>query len=130
MFTIDQIKETHSKVKSGADFPQYVQNLIDLGLIGYDHYVCDGHSKYYGKDNFQIQSEAKYALLEISLTGNIEALKNALKIHQAGETDYLTFCRQSAEAGVEKWTLDMKKMTCVYYDKNGLEMVTEVVPSI
>ncbi len=130
MFTINQIKDIHSKVKSGADFPQYVQNLIDLGLIGYDHYVCDGHSKYYGKDNFQIQSEAKYALLKISLTGNIEALKNALKIHQAGETDYLTFCRQSAEAGVEKWTLDMKKMTCVYYDKNGLEMVTEVVPSI
>ncbi|MEA5256530.1 DUF1398 family protein [Arcicella aquatica] len=130
MFTINQIKDIHSKVKSGADFPQYVQNLIDLGLIGYDHYVCDGHSKYYGKDNFQIQSEAKYALLEISSTGNIEALRNALKIHQAGETDYLTFCRQSAEAGVEKWTLDMKKMTCVYYDKNGLEMVTEVVPSI
>ena len=130
MFTINQIKETHSKVKSGADFPQYIQNLIDLGLIGYDHYVCDGHSKYYGKDNFQIQSEAKYALLEIAPTGNIEALKDALKIHQAGGTDYLTFCSQSAEAGVEKWTLDMKKMTCVYYDKNGIEMLTEVVPTV
>jgi len=130
MFTINQIKETHSKVKSGADFPQYIQNLIDLGLIGYDHYVCDGHSKYYGKDNFQIQSEVKYALLEIAPTGNIEALKDALKIHQAGGTDYLTFCSQSAEAGVEKWTLDMKKMTCVYYDKNGFEMLTEVVPTV
>jgi hypothetical protein len=28
MFTITQIKEAHSKVKSGADFPAYIQGLI------------------------------------------------------------------------------------------------------
>ena len=27
MFTLDQIKEAHAKVKSGADFPGYVQEL-------------------------------------------------------------------------------------------------------
>ena len=27
MFTENQIKETHSKVKSGADFPAYIQDL-------------------------------------------------------------------------------------------------------
>ena len=44
MFTIDQIKEAHSKVKSGADFPQYVQDLIKLGVIHYTTYVRDGHT--------------------------------------------------------------------------------------
>jgi hypothetical protein len=30
MFTHDQIKVTHSKVKSGADFPNYIQELTPL----------------------------------------------------------------------------------------------------
>ncbi len=130
MFTINQIKEIHSKVKSGADFPQYIQNLIVLGLTSYEQYVCDGHTKYVGKNNFQIESEAKYDLLAIAEEGNVEKLKYALKIHQAGETDYFTFCKQSAEAGVEKWKVDMLEMTCIYYDKKGLEMVVEQIPSV
>ena len=30
MFTIKQIKDAHSKVKSGADFPKYMQDIIVL----------------------------------------------------------------------------------------------------
>ena len=33
MFTIQQIKEAHSKVKSGSDFPKYVQDIIALGVL-------------------------------------------------------------------------------------------------
>ncbi len=40
MFTIAQIKEAHDKVKSGADFPKYIQDLINLGVIGYDTFCC------------------------------------------------------------------------------------------
>ena len=32
MFTIQQIKDAHSKVKSGADFPKYMQDIIALGV--------------------------------------------------------------------------------------------------
>lgn len=28
MFILDQIKAAHSKVKSGGDFPTYIQDLI------------------------------------------------------------------------------------------------------
>jgi hypothetical protein len=44
MFTIEQIKAAHSKVKSGTDFPAYVQELIALGVTGYETYVADGHT--------------------------------------------------------------------------------------
>ena len=36
MFTIQQIKEAHSKVKSGADFPKYVHDIIALGVTSYE----------------------------------------------------------------------------------------------
>lgn len=35
MFTLDQIREAHVKVKSGADFPHYIQDLIVLGVQKY-----------------------------------------------------------------------------------------------
>lgn len=30
MFTLDQIQEAHKKVKSGADFPTYAQELSEM----------------------------------------------------------------------------------------------------
>ena len=128
MFSINQIKEIHSKVKSGADFPQYIQNLIELGVLSYHQFVSDGHSQYFGKDNFNIQSEAKYTALIVSESSDKVKFQHYLKIHQAGQTDYLTFCQHSAETGVEKWTVDMTEMTCTYYDKQGNKMLVEEIP--
>lgn len=52
MFTLEQIKEAHAKVRSGADFPTYVQDLIGLGVTCYQTYVSDGHTDYFGKKGF------------------------------------------------------------------------------
>lgn len=41
MFTIEQIKAAHSKVKSGADFPSYIREIKQLGVTGYEVSVSD-----------------------------------------------------------------------------------------
>lgn len=41
MFTLDQINEAHKNVKSGADFPQFVHDIQELGVTKYDAYVTD-----------------------------------------------------------------------------------------
>jgi uncharacterized protein YbcV (DUF1398 family) len=128
MFTIEQIKAAHSKVKSGADFPNYVQNLIQLGITSYEAYVADGHTDYFGKNNFQITSESKYKSLIVAQKSNIEQFKTDLEAHQQGKTDYPTFCNDCAKSGVEKWEVSMGKMTCTYYDKAGMKMLEEVIP--
>jgi uncharacterized protein YbcV (DUF1398 family) len=46
MFTLEQIKKAHDKVQTGADFPIYIQELIDLGVEGYDTLINDGHVAY------------------------------------------------------------------------------------
>jgi uncharacterized protein YbcV (DUF1398 family) len=129
MFTIEQINEAHSKVKSGADFPRLVREMIALGIVSNDVYVSDGHAKYFGNDNYKIASGAMYPILKVADESNSEEFKRRLQIHQQGQTDYPTFCRDSAEAGVEKWTIDLKKMTCTYYDKAGNELLVETIPS-
>lgn len=129
MFTIEQIKTAHSKVKSGADFPGYIQEMKLLGVTSYEHFVADGHIQYYGADDFKIAADAKWPAVEIAATGSTEKLKHALAIHQQGQSDYPTFCKQSAEAGIEKWIVDILKMNCSYYDKANNEMLVEAIPA-
>ena len=130
MFTIEQIKQAHSKVKSGANFPNYIQELKVLGVLSYAHYVSDGHIKYQGANDFAINADAKWETRHISSEGDIDRLKHFLSIHQDGQTDYPTFCKQAAVAGVEKWIVDMVEMTCIYYDKQGNEIVIEKIPGV
>ncbi|PXV67358.1 uncharacterized protein YbcV (DUF1398 family) [Dysgonomonas alginatilytica] len=130
MFTLHEIEEIHSRVKSGADFPRYIQELTEVGIISYSIYVNDGHADYHGKDNFHIASDAKHATLLIAENGDIERLKHALAIHQQGQTNYMTFCKHSAAAGVQRWTVDIAQMLCTYYDKNGKIMLLEHIPTI
>lgn len=129
MFTIEQIKSAHSRVKSGADFPKYIQELISLGVKSYDCFVADGHTEYSGENGFEIKSAAKYDEIFVAENARIEQFKHYLKIHQAGETDYLTFCNHSAETGVEKWKVAMTEMTCIYFDKKGNQILIETIPN-
>lgn len=128
MFTLDQIKAAHSKVQSGADFPNYIQDLIRLGVIAYDTYVSDGHTTYFGDHDFELTSLPKYEPLIVEETSNADQFIADLRSHQQGNTDYQTFCNDSAAAGVEKWSVDMEKMTCTYLDRSGNLMLVENIP--
>lgn len=130
MFTLEQIKTAHSKVKSGADFPAYISAIKQLGVTSYETYVSDGHTDYYGKDDFKTSTEAIYDKLVIAENSNAEQFKMDLKAHQQGQTNYPTFCRDCAKSGVEKWAVRIDKMTCTYYDKTGNEIMTEIVPKL
>ncbi len=54
MFAIEQINTAHSKVKSGADFPAYIQDLKKIGVQAYESFVSDGHTVYYGQVIFKL----------------------------------------------------------------------------
>jgi len=129
MFTVDQINEAHAKVKSGADFPNYIQDLIKLGVTGFETFVTDGHTVYFGADGFKIQSSAISAVLKIADESDKLQFQEDLKDHQQGKTNYQTFCLDCAWCGVEKWVVDMAKMTCIYYDKAGNELLAEAIPT-
>ena len=128
MFTIDQIHEAFAKVRSGADFPQFVQDLKAIGVTHYDNFVSDGRTTYFGLNDFTLDGESKYPKMDVNDVGSSESLKHAISIHQQGQTDYPTFCKQAADAGVEKWTTHAIEMTVTYYDKKGNKQVVEPIP--
>ncbi len=128
MFTVEQIKQAHGKVKSGADFPAYIQDLKKLGVTYYETFVADGHTDYYGTNDYKTSTPANYEILKVGQTSNTEQFKSDLKAHQQGKTDYLTFCNDSAKSGVEKWVVSISGMTCTYFNKTGTEILTEKIP--
>lgn len=128
MFTIEAIKAAHSKVKSGADFPAYIQELKALGVTYYETYVTDGHTDYYGHDDYKATATAMYETMTIALDIDKGQFINGLKEHQQGKTDYATFISMSAQCGIHKWAISMDKMTCTYFDTAGNEVLVEDIP--
>lgn len=128
MFTLEEIKRAHSKVKSGADFPAYITEIKTIGVTYYEAFVADGSVNYFGADNFKISSEAKYNRLAIAETAKKENFKAKLKSHQNGETNYPTFCADCAESGIEKWVVSLELMACTYFDRSGNAILVENIP--
>lgn len=130
MFTVEQIALAHSKIQSGAEFPIFIQEIRELGVTAFETSVRDGRTKYFGISSFQVQSNPVYKPLTISNSSDKDTFIQYLKIHQKGETDYLTFCKHCAQTGIEKWIVDLDKMTCTYYDKSENEILVENIPSV
>lgn len=131
MFTIEDIKKAESKVETGADFPTFIDEIKKLGVVRNDVYVSNGLSIYFdNEDNVQQDSPENYPVLVVNEESSKEKLQHALKVHQQGGSDYFTFCKQAADAGVEKWITDLNEMTCTYLDAEGNELVVEEVPTV
>ncbi len=129
MFTIEQIKAAHSKVKSGADFPSYFREIKELGVTYYDTFVTNGQSDYYGTNNHLASTGGRYEPLKIAKKADSEQFKIDLKAHQQGKTDFLTFCHDCAKSGIEKWVIVMDKSTCTYYDMDENAILEETIPT-
>jgi uncharacterized protein YbcV (DUF1398 family) len=128
MFSVEQLKAAHSKVKSGADFPAYIQEIKTLGVTHYEAYVTDGHIDYHGVNDYTAKVPSKYDPMAIADTSQKEEFKAELIAHQQGKTDFLTFIKMCATYGIDKWQICMKEMTCTYYDKAGNEILVEDIP--
>lgn len=128
MFTLQQIEDAHKKVKTGADFPKYIQKLKEIEVQYFVTWVIDSHTEYFGSNNFVTKSSAKYSDLIIAEICDKEKFITQLKEHQKGNTDYLQFCNDCATCGIEKWVVDLSEMTCIYFDVNGNELLVERIP--
>ncbi|MGC3977948.1 MAG: DUF1398 family protein [Paludibacteraceae bacterium] len=128
MFTVKQIEDAHSKVKSGVDFPNYIQEIRQLGVVEFETWVNNSHTVYFGSENFKTSSLPQYEALQISNEVKTNSFIQKLKSHQKGETDYYTFCKDCADTGIEKWIVNLNQMTCIYYDKYNNKVLVEKIP--
>jgi len=108
MFTVEQIKSAHNKVKSGVYFPAYIMDIKQLGVTYYETFVSDGQNNYFGTHEYKTSTTAKYDALLIADFSNMEHFKIDIKAHQQGKADYPTFCNDCANTELEKSTVGWK----------------------
>lgn len=130
MSTITDIETAQSKIASAADFPQFVQDLKNMGIQQFSTIVENSQSIYWLAGGKPIVSEVKYAPLPLTYETDVDAFMTRLKMHQEGKTDYYTFCVDSANSGIEKWVMDLDQMTCTYFDHACRAVLVETVPSV
>lgn len=128
MFTVEEIELAHQKVQSGADFPRYIQEIKALGVVAFETWVKNSHTEYFGNNDYHTASQPQYEELTIAASSQPTQFQQYLKAHQRGETDYYTFCQHCAQTGIEKWTVSLQDMTCIYYDRAGKEILVEHIP--
>ncbi|WP_367769464.1 DUF1398 family protein [Flavobacterium sp. WC2421] len=129
MFTLEQIKQAYDKVQTESDFAIYIQELIHLGIKGYDTIVSDSRVVYYSDTDYEVSTDKKYEPLYITPTGNKERFIECLVKHESGQTDYFTFCQQAAQCGIAKWRIDIIEMTCTYLTTAGDALIIEKIPT-
>ncbi|MBI1279987.1 MAG: DUF1398 domain-containing protein [Anaerolineaceae bacterium] len=127
MFTIEQINDIHHRLGSATTLADYLHALAAIGIQKYDSYLTDGHSEYFGAQGQTVTSPSVHEKLSIAEKSDKDAFLNHLKQHEQGKTDYFEMSRGLADSGIEKWTFDTHKMTITYYDKSGVELLTETI---
>ena len=127
MFTLDQIKQSYDKVKTEADFAIYIQELINLGIKGYDTHLNDGSVVYYTDSDFNLSTDTKYPALPITAIANKERFIECLVMHENGQTDYYTFCQQATQCGIAKCRINIVELTSTYLSNEGDAIIIEKI---
>ena len=127
MFTIEQINDLHARLGNAETLIAYVHALNAIGVERYDSYVTDGHSEYFGERGHNVISPPAHDTLSIAEKSNRDDFLKHLTLHEQGKTTYLEMSKGLAESGIEKWTVDTKKVTMIFYDKAGSEMLVESI---
>lgn len=128
MFSLHQIKDASGKLKTGADFPAYVQDLLKIGVTEYVTFVTDGHTVFFGEEDFSIQSEDNFEPVEVAEETNREKFVQGLIEHQQGRLDFPGFCHLAAASGVARWMVDTNAKTCTYFNTAGEIVLSEHIP--
>ncbi len=128
-FSLEAINEAHGKY-TGVDFPKLIREFKQMGMLTNTYNIQNGSVTYVHKDGEEIKAQANAVDVPVNTVSSTAAAQDVLRRHQAGETDFLTFCREIAGAGVYKWVSDMDKMTCSYYDLKNNVVIAEEIPTV
>jgi uncharacterized protein YbcV (DUF1398 family) len=126
MFTIEQIDELHGRLGSAKTLAEYVRALKAIGVERFDSYLVDGHSEYFGQGH-KVVSPAVHEVLAVADTSQPATFLEHLRRHERRETSYLEMSKGLARSGIEKWTVDARRMTMTFCDKAGNELLVEEI---
>lgn len=128
-FSLESIKKAQ-KLYTGPDFPKLVKEYRLMGIILNIYNIETGVVNYINNSGDSIKDMGVKVDFDIPESSIYEKAILGLKRNQNGESDFMTFCTEVAQAGIYKWVVNLETMTCSYYDKNENLIISEIIMSV
>ena len=129
MFTLENINRGHVQF-TGPDFPKLIAYFKDLSMVENTVDIQSGQVTYRSQTGQTLEKTGYQVTIPVSDQANLDQFVTILRNHQAGQTDFPTFCQETAEAGIYKWVTDLEAMTCSYLDQAEQAVFVETIPSV
>jgi len=121
---------TKSKSEHWA-YPKTFNALQGAGVEYYEVKISTHEINYYGNNESLVESPPlDFVPLEVAPTFDKETFIQHLRKHQINKTSYQDFLKDSANAGIYNYRVDMQTRTVTYFGKNPAQSYIEKVPSI
>lgn len=112
---------------AAKNYPDLVQKLKAVGVTGYVFEVASQVSIYrYADETFLVESHAGKRNLSINPEFDAEKTKQAIIKNQQGLTDFPTFLKETADAGIKVYDADFEAMVVSYFGTRNVHV--EVIP--
>ncbi|MBO3065231.1 MULTISPECIES: DUF1398 domain-containing protein [Staphylococcus] len=126
-FSLSAIHQAHQQY-TGVDFPKLFKAFKVMGITINTVDIQIGTTVYTHQNGEQIIDTGVKSTVPIAKHTDKEQVKEALVQHQAGETDFPTFCDAMAQSGVYKWHISIDAGTCAYINLNNEIVIIEQIP--
>jgi uncharacterized protein YbcV (DUF1398 family) len=108
-------------------YPKIFEALKEAGVLSYEADVASHSIVYYGHvDSYTEPVPADFLRLKPALTFDKAALHLAIRRNQTKQTDFAGFLHEIAQAGVQRYQVDMNTRTVAYLGHAGEEYIEKV----
>lgn len=112
---------------SGNDFPGLVKAFLEMGIVANTVNIKEGQATYLTVEGQEVELPA-YQVEAVAEKVDEDYFIQQLRKHQNQETDFPTFCQNTAASGIYKWDVDLLVKTCSYFDLENKLVYTEAIP--
>ena len=114
----------------GQPYPYLVKNLKAVGIENYVVKVGNHKCTYTNQNGTTLIITTDLPEIEPAETFELEAVKAAIKRTQEGLTDYPTFLKEIAAAGIHTYVADLTGMKVIYQGPNSEYEYEESIPEV
>lgn len=118
------------KKSEGQAYPYLVKNLKAVGVDNYEVKVGSHKRTFTNINGDKLIVPGEFPEIDPAETFQLDAVKIAVKRSQDGLTDYSTFLKEIAEAGIHTYVADLAGMKVIYQGPNSEYEYEETIPEV
>lgn len=118
------------KKSEGQAYPYLVKNLKAVGVDHYEVKVATHNRTFTNINGDTLIVAGEFPEIDPAETFQLDAVKAALKRSQEGLTDYPTFLKEIAAAGIHTYLADLAGMKIIYQGPNSEYEYEESIPEV